>query len=54
VRWTLDEKRLSRYKIEYIKCDFSITTHEKGMLDSIMRSYQESFLSLIEIDATKG
>jgi hypothetical protein len=40
-RWTLEEKcfRLSRYKTEYIKCDFNATTQEEGMLDSMVRWY---------------
>jgi hypothetical protein len=39
-RWTLEEKyfRLSRSKIECIKCDFNATT-EEGMLDSMVRWY---------------
>jgi hypothetical protein len=38
-RRTLEVKgfRLSRYKIEYMKCDFSATTQEEGMLDSMVR-----------------
>jgi hypothetical protein len=28
---------LSRYKTEYMKCDFSATTQEEGMLDSMVR-----------------
>jgi hypothetical protein len=31
--------RLSRSKIEYIKCDFSATTQEEGILDLIVRWY---------------
>jgi hypothetical protein len=31
--------RLSRSKIEYMKCDFSVTTQEEGMLDSMVRWY---------------
>jgi hypothetical protein len=40
-RPTLEAKgfRLSRSKTEYIKCDFSATTQEKGMLDSMVRWY---------------
>jgi hypothetical protein len=30
---------LSRSKTEYIKCDFSATTQEEGMLDSMVRWY---------------
>jgi hypothetical protein len=38
-RRTLEAKcfRLSRSKIEYMKCDFSATTQEEGMLDSMVR-----------------
>jgi hypothetical protein len=32
--------RLSRSKTEYMKCDFSATTQEEGMLDSMVRWYQ--------------
>jgi hypothetical protein len=41
-RPTLEAKgfRLSRSKTEYIKCDFSATTQEEGMLDSMVRWYQ--------------
>jgi hypothetical protein len=40
-RWTLKAKcfRLSRSKMEYMKCDFSATTQEEGMLDSMVRWY---------------
>jgi hypothetical protein len=40
-RRTLEAKgfMLSRPKTEYMKCDFSATTHEKGMLDSMIRWY---------------
>jgi hypothetical protein len=40
-RRTLEAKgfRLSRSKIEYVKCDFSATTQEEGMLDSMVRCY---------------
>jgi hypothetical protein len=40
-RWTLDAKdfRLSRSKTEYMKCDFSATTQEEGVLDSMVRWY---------------
>jgi hypothetical protein len=39
-RQTLEEGfRLSRSKTEYMKCDFSATTQEEGMLDSIVRWY---------------
>jgi hypothetical protein len=31
--------RLSRSKTEYIKCDFSATTQEEGMLDLMVRWY---------------
>jgi hypothetical protein len=31
--------RLSRSKTEYMKCDFSATTQEEGMLDSMARWY---------------
>jgi hypothetical protein len=31
--------RLSRSKTEYMKYDFSVTTQEEGMLDSIVRWY---------------
>jgi hypothetical protein len=31
--------RLSRSKTEYMKCDFSATTQEEGMLDSMVRWY---------------
>jgi hypothetical protein len=31
--------RLSRPKTEYMKCDFSATTQEEGMLDSMIRWY---------------
>jgi hypothetical protein len=30
---------LSRSKTEYMKCDFSTTTHDEGMLDSMIRWY---------------
>jgi hypothetical protein len=38
-RRTLEAKdfMLSRSKTEYMKCDFSATTQEKGMLDSMVR-----------------
>jgi hypothetical protein len=37
-RQTLEEGfRLSSSKTEYMKCDFSATTQEEGMLDSIVR-----------------
>jgi hypothetical protein len=38
-RQNLDAKdfRLSMSKIEYMKCDFSATTQEKRMLDSMVR-----------------
>jgi hypothetical protein len=41
LRQTLEVKdfRLSRSKIEYMKCDFSATTQEEGMLDSMVRWY---------------
>jgi hypothetical protein len=40
-RRTLEAKvfRLSRSKIEYMKCNFSATTQEEGMLDSMVRWY---------------
>jgi hypothetical protein len=40
-RRTLEAKgfRLSRSKMEYMKCDFSATTQEEGMLDSMVRWY---------------
>jgi hypothetical protein len=40
-RRTLEAKcfRLSRSKMEYMKCDFSPTTQEEGMLDSMVRWY---------------
>jgi hypothetical protein len=40
-RRTLEAKsfRLSRSKTEYMKCDFSATTQEEGMLDSMGRWY---------------
>jgi hypothetical protein len=40
-RRTLEAKgfRLSRSKTEYIKCNFSATTQEEGMLDSMVRWY---------------
>jgi hypothetical protein len=40
-RRTLEAKgfRLSRSKMEYVKCDFSATTQEEGMLDSMVRCY---------------
>jgi hypothetical protein len=40
-RQTLEAKvfRLSRSKIEYMKCDFSATTQEERMLDSMVRWY---------------
>jgi hypothetical protein len=31
--------RLSRSKTDYMKCDFSATTQEEGMLDSMVRWY---------------
>jgi hypothetical protein len=31
--------RFSRSKMEYMKCDFSATTQEEGMLDSMVRWY---------------
>jgi hypothetical protein len=31
--------RFSRSKAKYMKCDFSATTHEEGMLDSMVRRY---------------
>jgi hypothetical protein len=31
--------RLSMSKTEYMKCDFSATTQEEGMLDSMVRWY---------------
>jgi hypothetical protein len=31
--------RLGRSKMKYMKCDFSATTLEEGMLDSIVRRY---------------
>jgi hypothetical protein len=31
--------RLSRSKMEYMKCDFSATTQEEGVLDSMVRWY---------------
>jgi hypothetical protein len=39
---TLDAKdfRLSRSKTDYMKCDFSATTQEKGMLNSMVRWYR--------------
>jgi hypothetical protein len=41
LRWTLEAKdfRLSMSKTEYMKCDFSATTQEKGMSDSMVRWY---------------
>jgi hypothetical protein len=40
-RRTLEVKvfSLSRSKIEYMKCDFSATTREEGMLDSMVKWY---------------
>jgi hypothetical protein len=40
-RRTLEEKcfMLNRSKTEYMKCDFSATTQEGGMLDSMVRWY---------------
>jgi hypothetical protein len=40
-RRTLETKcfRLSRSKTEYMKCDFSATTQEEGVLDSMVRWY---------------
>jgi hypothetical protein len=40
-RQTLEVKdfRLSRSKTEYMKCDFSATTQEEGMLDLMVRWY---------------
>jgi hypothetical protein len=40
-RRTLEEKNfmLSRSKTEYIKCDFSVTTQEEGVLDSMVMCY---------------
>jgi hypothetical protein len=40
-RQTLEAKyfRLSRSKMEYMKCDFSATTQEEGDLDSMVRWY---------------
>jgi hypothetical protein len=40
-RRTLEAKcfRLSRSKTEYMKCDFSATTQEERMLDSMVRWY---------------
>jgi hypothetical protein len=40
---TLEAKcfRISRSKMEYMKCDFSATTQEEGMLDSMVRWYQK-------------
>jgi hypothetical protein len=40
-RRTLEAKgfRLSRSKTEYMKCDFSVTTQEEGMLDLMVRWY---------------
>jgi hypothetical protein len=40
-RRTLEAKyfRFNRSKTEYIKCDFSATTQEEGMLDSMVRWY---------------
>jgi hypothetical protein len=41
-RQTLEVKyvSLSRSKMEYMKCDFSATTQEEGVLDSMVRWYQ--------------
>jgi hypothetical protein len=38
---TLEAKgfRLSKFKTEYMKCDFSATMQEKGMLDLMFRWY---------------
>jgi hypothetical protein len=46
-RWTLKAKgfRLSMSKIEYMKCDFSATTQEEGVLDSMVRWYPRKTLS---------
>jgi hypothetical protein len=40
-RRTLEAKefRLSRSKTEYMKCDFSATTQEEGVVDSMVRWY---------------
>jgi hypothetical protein len=40
-RRTLEAKgfSFSRSKTEYMKCDFSATTQEEGMLDSMVRWY---------------
>jgi hypothetical protein len=40
-RRTLEAKgfRLSRSKMNYMKCDFSATRQEEGMLDSMVRWY---------------
>jgi hypothetical protein len=57
VRQTLDANNfrlISMSKTEYIKCDFNANAHEKGMLDSIVLSYQERHLSLLVIDAPEG
>jgi hypothetical protein len=57
VRQTLDAndfRLISMSKTEYIKYDFNANAHEKGMLDSIVLSYQERHLSLLVIDALEG
>jgi hypothetical protein len=52
-RRTLEAKcfRLSRSKMEYMKCDFSATTQEEG--DVRLDGTQERHLLLLGIDALK-
>jgi hypothetical protein len=54
-RRTLKAKgcRLSRSKIEYMKYDFSATTQEEEVLDSMVRWYPRRHLSLLGIDTLK-
>jgi hypothetical protein len=37
-----------------MKCDFSATTQEEGMLDSMVRWYQKRHIWLLGIDAPEG
>jgi hypothetical protein len=46
--------RLSRYKTEYMKYDFSKTLKRREMLDSMVRWYPRKTPSLFGIDATEG
>jgi hypothetical protein len=46
---------LTRSKTDYMKCDFSATTQEEEMLDSIVMWYPiMTHLSLFEIDSSEG